>query len=566
MLSNVKKMFANGTRESVTSDIVSGLMVFLIALPLSVGIALASGAPPSAGLWAAIFGGILGSVTGGSYLTINGPAAGLIVVVLGAIQDLGAGDPQAGFRRALAAFVVAGVIQIIFGKLKLGRLGLAIPGSVIHGMLSAIGVIIMTKQLFVALGIAASGKNTLAMMAELPSKAQNLNPEVALIAACGLMIVLAFNTYEGAWKKYVPLPLFVVLSGVGLARLFDFQHLHTIQSHGLSFDVSPKLLLALPTSLAKTIVSPDFSMIGKGIFWFHVVTLSLIASIESLLSAAAVDKLDPLNRKSNLDQELISKGICNAALGLIGGLPIIAEMVRSKANVQNGAKTPLANFTHGLAILLFVLAAPSLLNNIPLATFAAVLIPVGYSLAHPSQFFHTAKVGREHFAAFVISLVVTLGTDLLVGVMAGILVEMAWNLYNGANPLDIFSVKAQVEKVEGDKLKLLVTSPLTFTNLLSLRSKIEAYSSSNHMVLDLSGSKMVDHTTRQHLTKLQADAQTRGRTLELLFCESHVPFSSHPDSGLRKRSPTVPRSAAVESQSQVSPTKAHSSQNPRIDA
>jgi MFS superfamily sulfate permease-like transporter len=169
MLSNVKKMFADSTRESVTSDIVSGLMVFLIALPLSVGIALASGAPPSAGLWAAIFGGILGSVTGGSYLTINGPAAGLIVVVLGAIQDLGAGDSQAGFRRALAAFVVAGVIQIIFGKLKLGRLGLAIPGSVIHGMLSAIGVIIVTKQLFVALGIAASGKNTLAMMAELPS-------------------------------------------------------------------------------------------------------------------------------------------------------------------------------------------------------------------------------------------------------------------------------------------------------------------------------------------------------------------------------------------------------------
>ncbi len=539
MLSSVKEVFASD-RKTQSTDVVSGLMVFLIALPLSVGIAIASGAPPSAGLWAAIVGGILGALTSGSYLTINGPAAGMIVVVLHAIQDLGQGDSAQGFRRALAAFVVAGIMQIAFGKLKLGRLGLAIPGSVIHGMLTAIGVIIITKQLYVALGIQSTGKNTLELLADFPMKGEALNPEVALIAAVGLMIVLAFNTYQGAWKKYVPVPLLVVLSGIGLARLFDFGHLHTIQSHGLTFDVSPKLLLALPESLASTIINPDFSFIGKGIFWVHAVTIALIASIESLLSAAAVDKLDPLARKSNLDRELISKGVCNVVLGLIGGLPIIAEMVRSKANVENGAKTPLANFMHGIFILTFVLVAPSVLNNIPLATFAAVLIPVGYALAHPRQFFHTAQVGREHFAAFVVSLVVTLGTDLLLGVLAGIIVEMAWNYYNGASPWTIFSVKtASEETAEG--LKLVVKSPLTFTNLLSLRSKMDAHENQERLILDLTSSKMIDHTTHEHLHKLKSEARVKGRTIELKFSEKHVPFSSHPSAGVsQKESPKPP--------------------------
>ena len=510
------KSILSADRQSLANDIFSGFMVFLVALPLSVGIAIASGAPPSAGLWAAIIGGIFGSITGGSYLTINGPAAGMIVVVLHAIQDLGQGDASTGFRRALAAFVVAGLIQIGFGRLKLGRLGLAIPGSVIHGMLTAIGIIIITKQLYVAFGITSVGKNTLELIANLPSRSEGLNPEVALIAAVGLMIVLAFNTYQGAWKKYVPLPLLVVLSGVGLARLFDFGHLHSIQSHGLAFDISPKLLLALPENLAASIISPDFSRIGTGNFWVHAISIALIASIESLLSSAAVDKLDPQTRKSNFDQELISKGICNTICGLIGGLPIIAEMVRSKANVENGAKTPASNLMHGIFILSFVIIAPSLLNSIPLATFAAVLIPVGYALAHPRQFFHTAQVGGGHFAAFLVSLIVTLGSDLLLGVMAGLLVEMLWNAVKGAGPMTAFTVKTATEET-ADGVKLVVHSPLTFTNLLALRSQLDVHEKHDRLILDLTSAKLIDHTTHEHLHKFKSEAKVRGRTIELKF-------------------------------------------------
>lgn len=539
MLSRIKNSLQVGGKFQ-TADIFSGVMVFLIALPLSVGIALASGAPPSAGLWAAIVGGVLGAVTGGSYLTINGPAAGMIVVVLHAIQDLGQGDVATGFRRALAAFFIAGLIQVLFGKMKLGRLGLAIPGSVIHGMLTAIGIIILTKQLYVALGISSTGKNTLELLSDFPKRGEGLNPEVALIAAVGLMIVLAFNTYKGAWKKYVPIPLLVVLSGVGLAKLFDFGHLHTIQSHGLTFDVSPKLLLALPDSLASTIVNPDFSLITSSTFWIHTISIALIASIETLLSAAAVDRLDPLTRKSNLDRELTSKGLCNMVLGLIGGLPIIAEMVRSKANVENGAQSQLSNLTHGALIMAFVIGAPSLLNNIPLATFAAVLIPVGYALAHPSQFFNTAKIGREHFAAFMVSLVVTLGTDLLIGVMAGVAVEMLWNIYKGANPLGIFSVKTQTEET-AQGVRVCVQSPLIFTNLLSLRSKIDAHDRADKIILDLSLAKVIDHTAHEHLQKLSKEAGIRGRTIEIRYSEKHIPFSDHPAAGLAKDSQTAKR-------------------------
>lgn len=499
-----------------SNDIIAGLMVFLIALPLSVGIALASGAPASAGIWSAIVGGIVGSVLGGSALTINGPAAGMIVVVLHAISDLGQGNPQLGFKRALAAFVIAGGLQVVFGKLRLGRFGLAIPGSVIHGMLTAIGVIIMTKQVYVALGIPSTAKNTLDLMSDFPAKASLLNPEVALIAAFGLIIVMAFHQFDGKFKRFIPVPLLVVLSGVFLARLFDFEHLHTIQSHGLNFEVSPKLLLAIPTQLATTIITPDFSAIETLNFWIHTVSIALIASIESLLSAAAVDKLDPMRRQSNMDRELVSKGICNMLLGAIGGLPIIAEMVRSKANVQNGAETKAANFIHGLAVLVFAILAPQLLNNIPLATFAAVLIPLGYALAHPSQFFHTAEAGRQHFSAFLVALVVTLASDLLIGVVAGLVTEMLWNVYHGMSPFKIFALSVETDR-RSDVISLQVRSPLTFTNLLKLNQTIHGASSFDKVILDLTTSPHVDHTAYEHLMKLTSDAVNKGCTIELRF-------------------------------------------------
>lgn len=513
-----------GLKRHWPLDLVSGFVVFLLAMPLSVGIALASGCPPTAGILAAVVGGVVGSLLGGSYLTINGPAAGLIVIVLGAVQDLGHGDPVAGYRRMLATAVLAGVLQLGMGLLRLGALGVGVPGSVIHGMLSGIGVIIIVKQLPVALGATATAKSVPAMIAEIPQLVQGLNPEVALIACVGLLIILSYRDFKGELARLIPAPLIVVIAGIGMAHLFDFDHTHKVQSHWMTFEAGPKLLLNLPSNLAAAIVRPDWSELFTWPSLRWAISLALVASIESLLTANAVDRLDPYKRVSNLDRELLTKGVCNSLCGLIGGMPIIAEIVRSSANVRAGASTRWANFFHGVFILAFLALFPALLHQIPMAALAALLLSVGYALAHPSQFLNVAKVGRDHFAAFLVTFVLTVGVDLLAGVAAGIAVELVFNLSRGANWKHLFRVAVE-ERQESEQRVLRVTSALVFSNFLGLKKRLEAQGGKSSLLLDLSAAPIVDHTALDHLHRLQAEA---GNNFAVTFSESHRAVSQHP--------------------------------------
>lgn len=517
----VPKDWGGGLRENWVSDIIAGFIIFLIALPLSVGISIASGAPPTAGIITAIIGGVFGALLGGSYLTINGPAAGLIVIVLGAVQDLGQGDGFTGYRRMLACAVVAGALQIGLGLMRLGVLGVGVPGSVIHGMLAAIGFIIMVKQFPVAIGASAHSKDMAGLLQEVPSLIKNINPEVALIAAVGFIIILSFKMIKGRWARFTPAPLIVAVVGIGMAKLFDFEHQHLVSSHFLNLEVGPKLLLNLPDHLMSAVVFPDFSVVLSLTSIRYIVTLALVASIESLLTANAVDRLDPWKRASNLDRELISKGLCNAVSASIGGLPMIAEIVRSSANVSNGARTRWSNFFHGAFILSFLVAFPWVLHEIPLAALAAILMSVGYALAHPAQFLHTAKVGRDHFAAFLTTFLVTVFSDLLVGVFCGILVEMLFNVMRGAGIKHLFQV-AMAENRDKDRLTIQVQSPLTFTNFLSLRKRMEKLD--HGFNVDLTQAQVVDHTSLDHLQRYQSG----GKLVQLYFSENQQPVSRHP--------------------------------------
>lgn len=514
-----------GLRRHFGSEIISGFVICLIALPLSVGIAIASGAPPTAGILAAMIGGMIGGLLGGSYLTINGPAAGLIVVVLGAVQDLGAGDNLLGFRRMLAATVVAGVIQIAFGIARWGILGTIVPGSVIHGMLTAIGIIVMVKQVPVVLGATPASKTILGMMSEIPHMVSQLNPEVALIAAVGFVILVGAKTWRRAWALWLPAPLLAAVVGMGLASLFDFGHEHLVTSHWQTFAVGPKLLLNLPESIARAFVFPDFSVVFTLASLRWTLALAMVASIEALLTASAVDRMDPWKRTSNLDRELVSKGICNLLCGLVGGLPIIAEMVRSSANVSQGARTRWANFFHGFFMLLFLVCFPSLLHRIPLAALGAILITVGYSLARPVQFFHVAKIGKDHFAAFMATLVITVVSDLLLGVIAGLAVEVAFCFARGVRLKELFHL--QFEEVENEGRRTLrVNSPLIFTNFLRLKPRLVDADSANPVELDLEESLVIDHTSLDQLQRLSC---------ELRFSENHRPASTHPAAARTKR-------------------------------
>lgn len=522
-----------GLRQNWLGDIISGFIIFLIALPLSVGISLASGAPATAGLIAAIVGGIIGALIGGSYLTINGPAAGLIVIVLGAVMDLGQGDPMTGFRRMLGAAVLAGIIQVVLGVLRLGSLGVGVPGSVIHGMLTAIGVIIMAKQIHVGLGVVPTAKDPLGLIAEIPHSIQNMNPEVAFILMTSFLIIASHKLYKGKWTRFVPAPLIVAVTGVFLARMFDFDHEHLVMSHGMTFHSGPNLLLSLPENLARAIIFPDFSQILTLASLRWTISLALVAGIESLLSANAVDRLDPYGRTSNLDRELVTKGICNTICGLIGGLPIIAEIVRSSANVRNGAKTRWANFFHGLFIFAFLALFPALLHLIPLAALAAILVSVGYALAHPTQILHTAQIGKDHLAAFLTTLLVTLASDLLIGVFAGIFVELIFNFARGASLRHLFKVDVSEDR-KPRQLTLRLQSPLVFTNFLALKKRLETTEKGLDVIVDLSAAPIVDHTSLDHLQRFTSESANTGRKVVVTFSDEHRPVSSHPLAARRR--------------------------------
>lgn len=373
---NIKAGFDH-FKSNFKSDLIAGFSVSLIALPLCLGIALASGLPPIAGVFTAIIGGVLASRISGSFVTISGPAAGLIVITLAAVESLGGGDPIAGYAYALAAIVVAGILVVLMGMLKVGKLGDFFPHAAVHGMLAAIGIIIVIKQLFVALGVESPKGELIEVVQELPHAFTHLNPEITEIAVVSFVILVIHPMINNKWIKMIPAPMWVLIATIPLSHAFDLFHEHHYHFAGTDFIVGPKYLVNLPENIADGIVFPDFGQLRTGAFWISVVSNALVSAIESLLSAKAVDTLDPMKRKSNLDRDLMAMGGGSALAGLIGGLPMISEIVRSSANINAGARSQWANFFHGIFLLIFLLLLKPLIEQIPMAALAAMLVYTG---------------------------------------------------------------------------------------------------------------------------------------------------------------------------------------------
>ncbi|MCA9544487.1 MAG: SulP family inorganic anion transporter [Myxococcales bacterium] len=481
-------------------DLVAGLLVFLIALPLCLGISLASGFPPVAGLLTAIVGGLLASHLGSAPLTIKGPAAGLIVIALGAVTELGQGDAMLGYRRALAVGVVAGAIQLVLGVLRAGRIAVLMPLSVVHGMLAAIGVIILAKQLPVVLGVLGAKGAPLAMLVHLPQDIMANNPEIMAIGLISLAILATWRFVPGKLGKIIPAPLVVLFIAVPLSLAFDLSHTHTYTIAGQIHEVGPAYLVNLPGNLLDAVTLPLFDVITSATSLKYIAMFALVGTIESLLSVLAVDAMDPAKRTSNLDADLRVTGLANLVAAAIGGLPMISEIVRSKANIDAGALTSWANFFHGAALLVFVAAAPALLHLIPLAALAAMLVMVGVRLASPGEFRHVWHIGKDQFVLFVVTLAVTLATDLLVGVGVGVALKVVLHLARGASPAGLFKADVQASR-EGDTLVVRARGALLFTNLLALRRVLapatEPGIKTVRLVVD--DVRMVDHTTQERL-------------------------------------------------------------------
>ena len=414
-----------GLFEHWRDDLPASLVVFLVALPLCLGIAVASGAPPLSGIIAGVIGGLVVGFASGSHLMVSGPAAGLTAIVLAGISQAGS------FARFLPAVVLGGVLQVVLGVARGGVIGYYFPSAVIKGMLAAIGLTLILKQIPHAVGYdrdfvgdfayaERTGETTFSAIANAFSNVQVGAIAVALI---GLAILVVWPRTPMARMKLLPAPLVVVLMGVGLNEL--------LRLFAPSLAIRATHLVDLPNSpseLFAQVARPDWSVISEPTIWTLAATIGIVASLESLLSLEATGKLDPYKREAPANRELFAQGLGNVTSGLLGGLPVTGVIVRSSANIDAGARTRLSAIAHAFLLAAAVIAFPLALDRIPLAALAAVLLYTGYKLSAPALWRAAWRVGPAHFAPFAVTIIAVLFTDLLRGIGIGLVVGILFIL------------------------------------------------------------------------------------------------------------------------------------------
>ena len=497
---------------TLSDDVPAGLVVFLVALPLCLGIALASGAPLFSGIISGIIGGLVVAALSGSSVSVSGPAAGLAVIVATAIQTLGS------FPAFLLAVVVAGVCQMVFGVLRAGRVANYVPNSVIKGMLAAIGVVIILKQIPHALGRdvgyegdfdffrAADGAST--TLSDIAAAVASANGEAVIIAIVSLTILLAWETPWVKSRKVlsaVPGALIVVLVGIlmneSFRLLLDGFYLRAEDGH----------LVSLPAGGAADffgqLTLPDWSRWTDRRIYTTGFTLAIVASIESLLSLEASDKLDPQRRISSPDRELLAQGVGNVAAGLLGGLPVTAVIVRSSANVYAGAKSRWSAIVHGVLLLASVLAIPRLLNLIPLASLAAVLLMIGYKLTKPKLYRDVWVSGLDQFVPFIITVLAIVFTDLLTGVVIGIVFGVIFVIRTNHH--------AAFTLVHQDSMYLLrLNKDASFVNKTELKLKLASVPAGSGLIVDGTRAIFIDRDIYDVLADFKEGAPHRGIDVE----------------------------------------------------
>ena len=498
-------------RRYLADDLRAGVVVFLVALPLCLGVALASGAPLFSGLISGIAGGIVVTLFSGSRHGVSGPAAGLAVMVAAGIETL-------GFEAYLLAVVICGVVQLVAGFLRAGVIAHYFPSSVIKGMLAGIGIILILKQIPHALGydhswegelefFQSDGHNT---FSEIVYALRALSPGAIIVSAASLGILLLWQHprfKQLRLAKALPAPLLVVLLGIALNR--------TLGGLLPELAISAEHLVRVPVSSSvgdffSHFIRPDFSQITNPEVYAIGFTLALIASIETLLSVEATDNLDPEKRVTPTNQELKAQGLGNIVSGLLGGMPLTQVIVRSSANIESGGKTRLASFIHGVLLLACVAAIPGLLNEIPLASLAAILLVIGYRLARVSLFKTMWKEGFWQFVPFIVTIVGLIFTDLLKGIMLGMAVAFFEILiYN--YQLDLY----REETAEG-AVTIRLTEHMTFLKKAALKRILREISPGAILTIDMSGTRIIDHDVREVIQDFEAHAEADGIQLTVL--------------------------------------------------
>lgn len=479
-------------------DFSASIVVFLVALPLCMGVALASGGTVIQGIMAGVIGGVVVGAISGSHVSVSGPAAGLIVIVETAINDIKVFDPIHYFGVFALAVLIAGVFQLVFAVLKLGSIADFIPVSVIKGMLAAIGIMLILKQFPHLLGydrdafgddqfIQKDGHNT---FSEIYYAIKSPTALALIIGLWGIILQLAYETKwlkEAKWKTFIPAPLLVVVSGILINNyaLVYAPDWAIMSSHMVDIPIFSNESTGAFAGLIQSFNFPNWASISNFFVWKIAALIAVIASVESLLSLEAGDKIDHQKRSSDPNRELLAQGVGNILAGLVGALPVTAVIVRTSANVNSGSKTRASTIMHGFWLLLFVVFAPKLMNQIPLAALASVLIFIGYKLAKPALFKEQYQRGLNAIIPFVITIIAILLSDLLIGIVIGIVVGYIFVLRT--NYVDAVSVVN-----EGNEYLVRFHSQTSFMNKATVKKRLSNIPSKGSVVFDFSNNSFID--------------------------------------------------------------------------
>jgi MFS superfamily sulfate permease-like transporter len=524
---NIPSRGLKGLKENWRNDLSAALSVSLVALPLALGIAVASGVSPMAGILSAIIGGVVTTFFRGSNLAINGPAAGLIAAILGGLVLL-----EGNINYVLAAIVVSGAIQVLMGFLKMGRFAKLLPSSVLHGILAAIGVIIFAKQAHYALGTVSSADTIIGTLTDIFYKLPDANPFVFSISILGILILVFYKRIELKFIRMIPAPMWVLLMALPIVFGFDFFTEHTISFFGFEYGVGPKLLIEIPNNPLDSIMHPDFSLIGTSAFWITVLSITTIASVVTLASARAVDKLDPYRRTTNLNKDLIGVGLSTMVSGALGGLPIINVIVRSTVNVNSNAKTKWSNLYHGIFLILFVLILAPLLRSVPLAALAAILVHTGFKLASPKVFKQAYDQGVEQLLFLTSTLVITLFSNLLYGILGGITITLLLHMLLARVGFlrffkMIYKSGSKVFLLENGVYDIKLKGVSNFLYALKLDKLLSEIPRGSMIRIDMSQTRLVDLSIMENLIDFKRVHDNEGGSVKLIGLENHVASTSH---------------------------------------
>lgn len=501
--------------KNLKADIPASVVVFFVALPLCLGIALASGAPLFSGVIAGIIGGIVVGVISKSKIGVSGPAAGLAAIVFAALDSLGS------FENLLAAIVIAGLLQVVLGILRAGIIGYYFPSSVIKGMLTAIGVIIILKEIPHFFGydkdpegdmafFQIDGENT---FTEILNAVNLINPGATIIGFIALAILLLWSKYlskKGRFFQIVQGPLVVVAVGI-------IYYVTTMGVPTLGIEAEHLVKIPVPkdfNGFLSQFATPNFAGFTNPNVLLVGFTIALVASLETLLCVEATDKIDPFKRVTPTNRELIAQGIGNVCSGLIGGLPVTQVIVRSSANIQSGGRTKMSAILHGFFLLIAVVFIPVLLNKIPLSVLAAVLLLVGYKLANPATFIKMYKMGWMQFIPFIVTVLAIVFTDLLVGVGIGLAVGILFTLFRSFQNSHFLHMQDKSDGVS--KIKMTLAEEVTFFNKATILRELDSLPSNSFLELDVTKTVYLDHDVIEILDDFAVKAKNRNIHIKLI--------------------------------------------------